>query len=186
VTALGPDLEGSASAEQVKVTANGSTTGNFGTTHSRELTNLAPDTEYCFTSKAINSEGTRSRENCFRTDAAPPPPPPPPAPSGVSRIQVFNCESHEHTLHLWMFDAAVGYWQELGTQASQWGPNGCPSAGPPFIVTPTDGYPFRLVAVDPESDFCDGENDPLNGGCQKSDLWGRGLASGPVYRHVIF
>ena len=38
------------------------------------------------------------------------------------------------------------------------------------------------VAVDPESSFCDGEDDPLIVGCQRSDLRGFGLASGEIFR----
>ena len=185
VSALGPDAQGRSSAEQVKVTANGYTSGEYGTLHWRELANLAAGTEYCFTSRAINSAGTQSRSDCFTTEA-PPPPPPPPTQTGVSRIDVFNCGVEEHTVHLWIFDFTLGHWQELGTLASQYDNNGCPGSATPFIVTPTDGHNFRLVVVDPESDFCGGENDPLNGGCQKAELWGRGLASGPFYRFLIF
>jgi hypothetical protein len=181
--ALGPNAYGQSSSEQIKVTVNGVTTGNFGTSHTRQLTNLASDTQYCFTAKAINFQGNSTLTRCFRTLYEPPPPPPPA--SGISRIDVFNCHNEGHTVHLWLFDFALGTWEEKGTLAAQWGSNTCPGSAEPFAIELADGHNFRMVAVDPERTTCGGENDPQNGGCQDSELWGTGLSSAPAYRFLI-
>jgi hypothetical protein len=173
VDALGPSLAGQSSSEEIRVTANGFTTGNFGTSHTRQLTNLASSTEYCFTAKAINLEGTSSATKCFKTLYEPPPP----EPTGVSQVYVFNCLEDRQPIHIWIFDFTFGFWQELGTLDSQWGPNGCPGSAAPFVVTPEDGHQFRLVAVNPT--VC-GMNNPQYGMCIEAERTDVGLADGPI------
>ena len=152
---------------------------------------LDADTSYCFTVQAesqfdVSAETPRV---CGRTNREQPTPTPTPAPTpaGISSINVFNCHSDRHTIRIWTFDYTLGVWQERGALGSQWNSsNSCPGTAAPLVVPLADKHLFRFVAVDPQSSFCGGQNDPLNGGCQRSLIDPiKGDAKGVVLRHVI-
>jgi len=103
---------------------------------------------------------------------------PPPA-TGFSQVEIFNCDSNQIGVHIWMRDLTFNTsYQEKGTAPSNWSNGSCPS-GAPFVVKLVNGHLMQLVAVDTTLPTCSGNN-PNESACQKT-LWPpvQGLDSGP-------
>jgi len=51
--------------------------------------------------------------------------------------------------------------------SSNWSGGSCPT-GTSLIIPLVDTHDFEIIAVDPGLSTCNGQNDPMNGGCQKA------------------
>ena len=146
---------------------------------------LEPDTEYCFTVQAESIWGvsTVPAPVCGVTKPKPVPTPTP-TPQGFSRIDVFNCNSEERSVNLWMFDGATNTWTQHGTVPSMWKDGGCPGTATPTKVTLPDGHALFFVAVDPGNPGC-GVNDPTVPFCQRSKFQVFGKSDGGILTHRV-
>ncbi len=146
---------------------------------------LEPDTEYCFTVEAESIWGvsTAPRPVCGSTKPRPEPTPTP-TPQGVSRVDVFNCNSEQRAVHLWTLDGVTNTWTQHGTVASMWKDGGCPGTATPAKVPLPDGHAIFFVAVDPGNPGC-GVNDPTVPFCQRSKFQVFGKADGGILTHRV-
>ena len=138
---------------------------------SATITNLTPDTEYCFTVHAENIFGISGGTGkvCGRTQPEPEPEPTPtPTPSGIKEIQVFNCNLDNRAVYIWTFDHTQNLWTNHGLVEPISREGSCNTIGvTPFTVPLQQGHWYFYVAVDPDMPACGG-NDPTDVFCQRS------------------
>lgn len=147
---------------------------------------LEPDTRYCFNVEAENIWGISNshRPVCGTTEPRPEPTPTPtPEQTGVSRIDVLNCNSEEHAVQLWLLNAQ-NIWSHHGAAPSNWVNGGCSLTATPTKVPLPDGQWVWFVAVDTNLPGC-GQNDPNLVYCRRSQLLLFGKANGPVFKHTV-
>jgi hypothetical protein len=171
----------------VRITANANaTTSVFGP--------LSANTRYCFTVQAESIFGlsAESLVACGNTAAQPTPTPTPtpaptPTPSGISSINVFNCNVDQRPVFIWTRDVTQSTWVQRGSLPAQYTNGSCPGNSAPLAVPLQDGHSFWFVAVDPQLIGCGGQNNPEFSACQRSIFTQPlpGKANGPVLRHVI-
>jgi VCBS repeat protein/fibronectin type III domain protein len=153
---------------------------------SRVIASLESNTDYCFTVEAESLYGVSPHTSsvCGRTKVQPTPPPPPV--HGISRIDVFNCDTDHREIHVWTFDSTQSKWEERGTVEPMYDSGGCPGTFLPFAVPLAAGHSFFFVAVDTGLVGC-GVNDPRVSACQRSIFTQPflGDAGGPAFRHVV-
>jgi hypothetical protein len=93
-----------------------------------------------------------------------------PVPDGASKVCIFNCHVQYYDVNVWVLDETENTgWQEVkhGLDHQYDNSGSCPGQGSPFEMDLTDGHIYHFRVLDPDSDYCSGENDPLNGGCIK-------------------
>jgi len=148
------------------------------------ITDLEPNTRYCFTVQAENVLGlsAETRSVCDRTTPeVPTPTPTPPQQIGFKQIDVLNC-SEGGTVNLWLLNAS-GIWTSHGSAPSQFINGSCLSTAPKKTVPLPDGQFVRFVAVQPS--LCNGQNDPNISSCRKADQVVFGKATGlPFFMRI--
>lgn len=150
------------------------------------ITNLEPDTKYCFRVYAENIFGISEPSNwaCGKTLPEPEPTPTPtPSPSGIKEIQVYNCHLEARPVWVWTFDFTQNMWTNHGmVEAVSTKDGSCDTTGvTPFTVPLQQGHWYAYVAVDPDLLGCSGNN-PNDSLCQRStypNSW-LGDPNGPV------
>ena len=138
---------------------------------SATISDLTPETKYCFKVHAENVFGLSAGSNsaCGETLPEPEPTPTPtPTPTGIKEIQVFNCNLDGHAVHIWTFDLSLNSWTNHGTVESIAKDGSCNTIGvTPFTAPLTQGHFHFYVAVDPLMPGCSG-NEPADVFCQRS------------------
>ena len=149
------------------------------------MSELTPNTRYCFTVQAENIFGLSAESTfaCERTlpEAPPTPTPTPPQQIGFKEISVLNC-SAGGTVNLWLLNAS-NIWTQHGSAPSQLINGSCPSTAPTKKVPLPDGQFVRFVAVQPS--LCNGQNDPNISSCQKANQIFFGQATGQSAHFLI-
>jgi len=146
------------------------------------MTDLKPNTRYCFTVQAENIFGLSAETPsgvCDRTtpEAPPTPTPTPPQQIGFKQIDVLNC-SQGGTVNLWLLNAS-NVWTPMGSAPSQFINGSCLSTAPKKTVPLPNGQFVRFVAVQPS--LCNGQNDPNISSCRKADQVVFGQATGQPF-----
>jgi len=133
------------------------------------ISSLSSDTQYCFAVYAENLFGfsAESLTKCGRTSPQPTPTPTPTPTPGYSGVNVFNCNSDEHTVYIWTRDVTNSSWEQRDEAPSLWNNGSCPGTMMPVNVPLQDGHSFWWVVVDPEMFGCGGQNDPTNPWCRR-------------------
>lgn len=111
---------------------------------SQRITDLRPDTEYCFEIQAVGDfTGHNPARFCVRTAAAPPPPQ-----TGIKTLRIWNCEAGRRPGSIWMWDYTVGGWRRMADAPSSWA-GGCGPAysGPAATVNLPDSHIVNVVEV---------------------------------------
>ena len=154
------------------------------------ITNLTPETKYCFRVYAENIFGVSAPSNweCGTTLPEPEPTPTPtPSPSGIKEIQVFNCNLDNRAVYIWTFDITQGAWTNHGLLQPISKEGSCSTIGvTPFTVPLQQGHHYFYVAVDPDLLGCSGNN-PSDSLCQRStypNSW-LGDPNGPVLVNTV-
>jgi|SRR5262245_25809420 len=153
------------------------------------ISSLSSDTQYCFAVYAENVFGfsAESLTKCGRTSPQPTPTPTPTPTPGYSGVNVFNCNSDEHTVYIWTRDVTNSSWEQRDEAPSLWNGGSCPGSMMPVNVPLQDGHSFWWVVVDPEMFGCGGQNDPTNPFCQRQYFTQplRGNANGHFLRLLV-
>jgi hypothetical protein len=154
------------------------------------ITDLTPETKYCFRVYAENIFGVSAPSNleCGTTLPEPEPAPTPtPSPTGIKEIQVFNCNLDNRAVYVWTFDFTQNMWKNHGKLEPISKEGSCSTVGvTPFTVPLQQGHWYFYVAVDPDLPGCSG-NEPNDVLCQRSayqNSW-LGDPNGPVLINTV-
>lgn len=124
------------------------------------------------------------------TDKAEPPPPPAPAPvptGGVKEVNIYNCDTDQHRLYYWVFDATANTTTQRGPVDAMYSAAGtCPdSSDAPETFALTNGHTYQIAAVDPAGLACNGQNDPNVIGCRRDYAVFLGNSKGPSFNWIV-
>ena len=105
---------------------------------------------------------------------------------GVKQLSLYNCDTDNRAVYIWVYDENTGSWQEKGQLNAQYGPNNtCPVYGStPLDVTFSSGHTYTVVAVDTGNSGCSGNN-PTDVSCQRFSVVVVGDAQGQTVQYTI-